>query len=68
VCTWMTRSSQFGDALGGHDRLRLEEDLEEVDLKVVKAVNLDAVNLEMVNLEAVDLEGGTTGAETLYVG
>ena len=46
---------EFGDALGGHDRSRLEEYLE--------AVDLEAVDLEAVDLEAVDREGGATGAE-----
>jgi hypothetical protein len=30
-CTWRPRSSEFGDALGGRDRSRLEEYLEAVD-------------------------------------
>jgi hypothetical protein len=29
--------SEFGDALGGHDRSRLEEYLEEVDLEAVNS-------------------------------
>jgi len=33
--TWRLRSSEFGDALGGHDRARLEEYLEAVNLDVV---------------------------------
>jgi len=44
VRTWRPRSSEFGDALSGHDRSRLED------------------------LEEVDQEGGTTGAESLFIG
>jgi len=44
-CTWRPGSSEFGDALGGHDRSRLEV----IDLKVV---NLEAVNLEACAMEA----------------
>jgi len=29
--TWSLSSSEFGDALGGHDRVRLEENLEGID-------------------------------------
>jgi len=48
----------LGNTLGGHDRSRLEEYLEAVDLEPIdlKAVNLDVVNLEAVNMEAVNLE------------
>ena len=35
VRTWRLSSSEFGDALGGHDRARLEEYLEAVDLEAV---------------------------------
>jgi hypothetical protein len=31
VRTWRISSSEFGDALGGHDRARLEEYLEAAD-------------------------------------
>jgi hypothetical protein len=34
-CTWRPRWSDFGDAFGGHDQLRLEEYLELVDLEAV---------------------------------
>ena len=30
-CTWMPRLSEIGDALGGHDRARMDESLEAVD-------------------------------------
>jgi len=33
--TWRVRSSEFGDALGGHDRARLEQYLEAVNLEAV---------------------------------
>jgi hypothetical protein len=49
------RSSEFGDALEGYDRARLEEYWE-------------AVNLETVNLEAVVQEAGAMRAETLFIG
>jgi hypothetical protein len=32
-CTWRPRSSEFGDALDGYDRARLEEYLKAVDLE-----------------------------------
>jgi len=32
-CTWRPGSSEFGDALAGYDRARLEEYLEAVDLE-----------------------------------
>jgi len=82
--TWRLYSSEFGDALSGHDQWRLEE-YTVVDLEPVnpEAVNLQGVNLVVVNLEAVDLEavdheavdleaidrdGGKMGAETLIIG
>jgi len=34
-CTWRPRSNKFGDALGGHDRSRLEHCLKVVDLEAV---------------------------------
>jgi len=34
-CTWRLSSSEFGDALGGHDRAILEEYLEAVNLEAV---------------------------------
>jgi len=34
-CTWRFQSSEFGDALGGHNQARLEEYLEVVNLEVV---------------------------------
>ena len=73
-------SSEFGDALEGHDQSRLEVYFEAVDLKAVdleavdleavdlEAVDLEAVDLEAVDLEAADWEGGATGAETLFIG
>jgi len=35
VRTWRLGSSEFGDALGGHDRARLEEYLEAINLEAV---------------------------------
>ena len=61
--------SMLGDTVGGHDRSRLEEYLEVVDLEAIdlKAVNLEAVNLEAVYLE-VDGEACAMEAETLFIG
>jgi len=58
ICTWRPRSSELRDALGGHDRTRLEEYLEVVDLEVIdqKTVNLEDVNLEAVDREACAME------------
>jgi len=58
----------LGDTLGGHDRTRLEEYLEVVDLEAIdlKAVNPEAANLEAVSLEAGDQEACAMEAETLY--
>jgi len=50
----------LGDTLGGHDRTRLEEYLEVVDLE---AIDLNAVNLDAVNLEACAME-----ADSLFIG
>ena len=60
----------LGDTLGGHDRSRLEEYLDAVDLEAIdlKAFNVEAVNLEAVNLEAVDREECAMEAETLFIG
>jgi hypothetical protein len=63
--TWRPRSSELRDALGGHDRSRLEELLEAVDVEVI---DLKAVNLEAVNLEAVDWVACAMEAETLFIG
>ena len=61
---------RVGDTLGGHDRSRLEEYLEAVDLEAIdlEAIDLKAVNLEAVNLEAVDREACAMEAETLFIG
>jgi len=58
-CTWRLRLSEFGDALGGHLHLRLEEYLETVDLE---ADDLDSVDREAVDLGAVDRAGVATGS------
>jgi len=60
----------LGDTLGGHDRSRLEEYLEAVDLKAIdlKVVNLEAVKLVAVNLVAVDREACAMDADTLFIG
>jgi len=70
----------LGDTLGGHDRSKLEEyldlvDLESIDLKEedleaigLKAVYLEAVNLEAVNLKPVDRKACAMQAETLFIG
>jgi len=70
-CTWKPKLRVLGDILGGHDRSRLEEyfeavDLEAIDLEAIdlKSVNLEAVNLEAVNLEVVDREACVMEAET----
>jgi len=57
-CTWNPKSSEFGEALRGHDQSILEKYWEAVNLEAVnlEAVNLEAVNLEVVNLEAINLE------------
>jgi len=69
-CSWRPRSSELSDALVCHDRSRLEEYLEAVDLEVIqlKAVNLEAGNLDAVNLEAVDWEACVMKAEILFIG
>jgi hypothetical protein len=36
-CTWSPGSSDFGDAPGGHDRARLEEYLEAVNVEAVSS-------------------------------
>jgi len=53
-CTWRPRSSEFGYAVAGHLRLRLEEYLE--------TVHLEEVDLEAVDWEAVDQEWVATGS------
>jgi len=75
-CTWRPRSNGLRDSLGsrncawwedtlgGHDRSRLEEYLEAVDLE---AIDLKAVNREAVNLEAGDWEAYAMEAETLFI-
>lgn len=47
----------FAETHGSHDRSRLEEYLEAIDLKAIdrNAIDLKAVNLEAQNLEAVNL-------------
>jgi hypothetical protein len=70
----------LGEILGGHDRTRLEEYLEAIDLEAIdqKVGNLEAVNLEAVNQEGVNMEAGNVEvldreacameAETLLLG
>jgi len=55
----------LGDTLRGHDRSRLEEYLEVVDLDVI---DLEAVHLEVVNLETVDQEACALEADTVFIG
>jgi hypothetical protein len=50
----------LGDALGGQNRSRLEENME--------AVDLEAIDLKGVNLEAVDWEACAMEADTLFIG
>jgi len=58
----MPRLSELNDPLGGHDRSRLEEYLEAVDLEVI---DLKAVYLEVENLEAVYRDACAMEAMTL---
>jgi hypothetical protein len=64
-CTWKPRSCELRDALGGHDRSRLEEYLEEVDVEVIK---LKAINLEAANQEVADREACVMETATLFIG
>jgi hypothetical protein len=54
---WRQKWSEFGDALGGHIDLKLEESMEMVDQKAVNlVVDVDAVDREAFDQQAVDLE------------
>ena len=55
----------MGDKLGRHDRSKLEEHLEVVDLE---AIDLKVVNLEAANLEVADQEACAMEAETPIIG
>jgi uncharacterized protein YjbI with pentapeptide repeats len=64
----------LGNTLAGHDKTRLEEYFEKVDLEGIdlKAINLEAVNrkgvyLEAVNLAVVDSEACAMEARTLWL-
>jgi hypothetical protein len=59
------RPGEYRDALGDHDRSKLEEYLEVNDLEVI---DLKAVNLEAANQKVVDQEACAMEAETLFIG
>jgi len=62
--TWKPWVSVLRDTLGGHDRTRLVEYLEAVD---VEASDRRAVNREAMHLEAVRSGACAMEAETLFI-
>ena len=60
----------LGDTLGGHNRSRLEEYLEAVEVEAIdlEAVNREWVSLEAVNLPVVERKACAMEAETLFIG
>jgi len=75
-CSGRPRSSEFEDALGGHDRANLQAVIERVWRYTWRRwssefghalAGYNRARLEEY-LEEVDLEGGATAAETLFIG